>query len=110
MRRFASATMSGAQPHSKTRGPMTADSLRDRYSNESNRIREAFLVSRDGHAAVQQRTVLLDSIVLELWERELSGTSGFTLAAIGGYGRRMLCPHSHVYLLFLYARPVHNLC
>ena len=88
---------------------MTADSLRDRYSNESNRIREAFLISRDGHAAVQQRTVLLDSIALELWERELSGTSGFTLAAIGGYGRRMLCPHSDIDLLFLTETPVDKL-
>ncbi|HWF91660.1 MAG TPA: hypothetical protein VN684_05205, partial [Terriglobales bacterium] len=42
--------------------------LRDVYSAESARIREAFYATGDGRAAVQQRTALVNDIILRLWK------------------------------------------
>jgi [protein-PII] uridylyltransferase len=81
--------------------------LRDLYTEESTRIQQRFASSGDGRAAVQQRTRLVEAIVLRLWKhvisQEESGPSGFALVALGGFGRGWLFPHSDIDLLFLHA-------
>ena len=80
------------------------------YQRRSAQLREEFLASGDGYALVRGRSAAVDEIVLSAYTRYLSadpiGPSGFCLAALGGYGRRELFPHSDVDLLLLFARQV----
>src|ERR1700733_2705595 len=81
--------------------------LQDLYADESARIQKHFDDSGDGKAAIRDRSSLIDSVVVELWN-ELTGTgekiTGFCVAAMGGYGRRALFPYSDIDLLFLYEK------
>jgi [protein-PII] uridylyltransferase len=81
--------------------------LRDLYSEETARIQQQFAETGDGRLAVQQRTRLIETITRRLWQEivspEESGPVGFTLAALGGFGRSWLFPHSDVDLLFLHS-------
>jgi [protein-PII] uridylyltransferase len=81
--------------------------LRDLYAGESAAIEQRFSSTGDGHAAIAQRTALVDSIVLRLWNEVISanpaGPKNFALVATGGYGRGWLFPHSDIDLLFLHA-------
>src|SRR5215475_3599830 len=81
--------------------------LRDLYAEETARIAQQFAETGDGHSAVQQRTRLVETIARRLWQEIVSssegGPSGFVLAALGGFGRGWLFPHSDVDLLFLHA-------
>jgi [protein-PII] uridylyltransferase len=61
-------------------------------------IRERFFATRDAAAALESRTLLVDSIVRERWSWMLSGCA---VAAVGGYGRRELFPFSDIDLLIL---------
>jgi [protein-PII] uridylyltransferase len=89
----------------------TADSLsselRDLYSEESGRIRQEFDSTGNGRMAITQRTALVEKIALHLWREvicpEERGSLGFSLVALGGFGRRWLFPHSDIDLLFLHA-------
>ncbi len=78
--------------------------LQELYAEESARIRERFEASGDGITAVHERAALVDSVVARLAaEAGVAETEGFALAAVGGYGRRMLFPHSDADILFLAA-------
>src|SRR6266576_2685184 len=81
--------------------------LRDLYTEETARIHQQFAATGDGRSAVQQRTRLVETITRRLWQEIVSsdeaGPRGFTLAALGGFGRSWLFPHSDVDLLFLHA-------
>jgi [protein-PII] uridylyltransferase len=81
--------------------------LRDLYSEESARIHQHFAATGDGRSAVQQRTRLIETIALRLWQEALApdaaGPAGFALVALGGFGRGWLFPHSDVDILFLHA-------
>jgi [protein-PII] uridylyltransferase len=82
-------------------------SLQELYAEESARIQKSFEETGDGKAAIRDRTALIDSIVIELWNEVTSAAGpidGFCVAAMGGYGRRALFPYSDIDLLFLYAR------
>ena len=79
----------------------------DLYERESEKIRERFEQSHDGHAAVRERSDLIDSLIRELWNEPLTGPASkdkdkVCVAALGGYGRRALFPYSDVDVLFLY--------
>jgi [protein-PII] uridylyltransferase len=79
--------------------------LQDSYDRESEKIRERFEQSHDGHAAVRERSDLIDSLIRELWNEPLIGNAPnnkVCVAALGGYGRRALFPFSDVDVLFLY--------
>jgi len=79
--------------------------LRDLYLFRSGEIREHFKQTGDGIAAVRGRTALVESIALQLYAAfvapDLSGPQDFCLAALGGFGRRVLFPGSDVDILFL---------
>src|SRR5579862_996598 len=81
--------------------------LRDLYTEESARIQQQFAVTGDGALAVRERTRLVETIALRLWReiisRDENGPAGFTLVALGGFGRGWLFPHSDVDILFLHA-------
>jgi [protein-PII] uridylyltransferase len=82
-------------------------SLQDLYAEESARIEKRFAEVSDGKAAIRDRSVLIDSVITELWNEITAGggsIEGFCIAAMGGYGRRALFPYSDIDLLFLYGR------
>jgi [protein-PII] uridylyltransferase len=79
--------------------------LREFYTEQSARIQQQFEATGDGRAAVAARARLVEDICRRLWQEliapELSGPRGFALAALGGFGRGWLFPHSDVDILFL---------
>jgi [protein-PII] uridylyltransferase len=82
--------------------------LRDLHSSTLAEIARDFSRHSDGRHAVAQRSELVDAIVRRLWAEFISDNvdtpQGFALAAIGGYGRKMLFPHSDIDLLFLHEK------
>jgi [protein-PII] uridylyltransferase len=89
-----------------TAGSLSSE-LRDLYTVESARIREDFASTGNGCAAISQRTGLVEKVVLHLWKEIICaqepGPQGFSLVALGGFGRSWLFPHSDIDLLFLHA-------
>jgi [protein-PII] uridylyltransferase len=84
--------------------PLLANALavQDVYASESEKIRVAFACSYDGEAASRQRSALVDSVILQLWNAEPGADSApLCVAAIGGYGRGTLFPCSDIDLLFV---------
>jgi [protein-PII] uridylyltransferase len=83
---------------------LAVSGLREHYLAESQKIRQAFEVSGDGPASVAARAELVDTLVLQCADRiTRTGVHRVAVAAIGGYGRRSLFPHSDIDLLFLCA-------
>jgi len=86
--------------------PSLANELRDQYLRETARLHREFAATGDGRAAVTARTALVESIALRLWNECVSpdsaGPAGLALAALGGFGRRWLFPHSDVDILLLH--------
>src|ERR1700740_226642 len=79
-------------------------SLNDLFTEESARIQQRFEDSADGKADIRDRTSLIDTVVIALWNgvAAVGGpVDGFCIAALGGYGRRGLFPYSDIDLLFL---------
>jgi [protein-PII] uridylyltransferase len=72
-------------------------------------LRRAFEADGDGPQAVEARKALVDEVVGSLWAREVASdrklASGVAIAAIGGYGRGKLFPHSDVDLLVCAPKP-----
>src|SRR5208282_3883792 len=87
--------------------PPIGSELRDRYAEGSARLQEEVSANGDGRAAVHGRTELVDSIALRLWNELVSpdaeGPRNLTLLALGGFGRRLLFPHSDIDILCLHA-------
>jgi [protein-PII] uridylyltransferase len=87
--------------------PSLTNGLRDLYATESARIQSEFSASRNGRAALVQRTALVESIVLRLWKEiiapEEAEVQNLSLVALGGFGRGWLFPYSDIDLLFLYS-------
>jgi len=87
--------------------PSLSAELRDLSAKESARIRERFVATGDGKAALQGRTALIESIIERLWKQhvfpESNGPVDFAVVALGGFGRRWLFPFSDIDVLFLHA-------
>lgn len=80
--------------------------LRELYANESARIQQDFSGEGSGSAAIANRTALVETVLLRLWEELIAAAQepkGFALVALGGFGRRSLFPHSDIDILFLHA-------
>ena len=86
--------------------PALGSELRDHYAKEFARLQDEFFTTGDGRGAVAARTALVDSIILRMWKELVSpqptGPGGFTLVALGGFGRRCLFPFSDIDILFLH--------
>jgi [protein-PII] uridylyltransferase len=87
--------------------PSLSAELRELSAKESARIRERFVATGDGKAALQGRTALIESIIERLWKQhvfpESNGPVDFAVVALGGFGRRWLFPFSDIDVLFLHA-------
>ena len=72
----------------------------------SQAIKERFLGDQDGLAAVQARSDSVDEMVTRSFERHFPADRalGVAAAAVGGYGRAQLFPHSDIDLLILVGR------
>src|ERR1700751_3352557 len=72
-------------------------------------LRRAFEADGDGPRMEAARAALVDEVVRGLWAREVATdrklAGGVAIAAIGGYGRGKLFPHSDVDLLVCAAKP-----
>jgi [protein-PII] uridylyltransferase len=81
--------------------------LRALLGDGTARIRQEFEQTKDGRAAVAQRTQLIEEILQRLWRDHISsdpsGPVNLTLVATGGFGRGWLFPYSDIDLLFLFA-------
>ena len=74
--------------------------LRSSYRARRAELIEAFRHGADLRLLMRGIVQLTDSVVLALW-REAGLRADCSLAAVGGYGRRELMPHSDVDLLLL---------
>src|SRR5260370_15876772 len=77
------------------------------YWTEATSIQKELAAGGDGLPAIAQRTELVEKILLRLWNEIICPGGGdlknFALVALGGFGRRVLFPHSDVDILFLHA-------
>ena len=72
--------------------------LRDAHAE----LAERFRADESVEALVHARAELIDAILREVWRSQLpAGYESWTLAAVGGYGRGELHPHSDVDILIL---------
>src|ERR1700730_12303955 len=89
-----------------TQSPLGSE-LRDLYGSESSRFKQRFSATKDGLDFLRQRSALVESIALRLWEQfvspEKAGPSSHVLVALGDFGRGSLFPYSEVDLLLLHA-------
>src|SRR5271166_2127978 len=83
--------------------PTVDFTLRAYYRQAFERLRGEFEANGSGESSVRDRTAVVDKLALQLWEQHVVARahSGFALAALGGFGRRVLFPYSDVDLLFL---------
>ncbi len=90
-----------------TEASLLIGELRSSLAEVSERIAHDFGVTGDGRAAIAQRTLLIEDILIRLWREFISsdetGPRGIALVATGGFGRGWLFPHSDIDLLFLFA-------
>ena len=75
---------------------------KSRLQSEQNSIRERYLANPepDPYFLLNERSALIDDLLRELW-REVKFPDSLALVAVGGYGRRELCPASDIDLLLL---------
>ena len=85
--------------------------LKKKYKTERDQLFNNLIINNDGFIFNNHHTKLVDDIVkdLVLSIRNEHSIDGFTLIAVGGYGRNDLSPKSDVDLLFLYKKSNKNI-
>jgi [protein-PII] uridylyltransferase len=85
-----------------TPSPSPSSALRDRYREDTERLRDQFAAHSSGVATTTERAAAVERLLSRLWgQQAILGESGYAMAALGGFGRGSLFPHSDVDLLFL---------
>ena len=78
------------------------DAFRTELRDAHAELVERFRADESVETLVHARAELIDAILREVWRSQLpAGYAGWTLAAVGGYGRGELHPHSDVDILIL---------
>ncbi len=83
--------------------PTFDPALRSYYREETERVRRDFEANGSGRACIQDRSQVVDRLLYQLWAQQpaLEANAGYSLVALGGYGRQALYPQSDIDLLFL---------
>ena len=85
--------------------------LKKKYKTARDQLFDNLILNNDGFIFNNHHTKLVDDIVRDLVQNIIKEYSidGFTLIAVGGYGRNDLSPKSDVDLLFLYKKSNKNI-
>lgn len=78
----------------------TSPSLREQLQHGRRQLRERYAADGNAQRMLRRHRMLIDRTLRGLW-RDASLPAALTLAAVGGYGRGELFPHSDVDLLVL---------
>jgi [protein-PII] uridylyltransferase len=84
---------------------LAVDDLRQQYTQQMALVCETYERNGDGTAAIRRRSAIVDRILIEMWRRVFADrlSSGISLLALGGYGRKDLFPYSDIDILFAFA-------
>jgi len=78
------------------------DAFRTELRDAHAELAERFKADESVETLVHARAELIDAILREVWRSQLpEGYDGWALAAVGGYGRGELHPHSDIDILIL---------
>src|SRR6185436_108398 len=78
------------------------EAFRTELKEANTELTERFRADESVEVLVHARAELIDAILREVWRSQLpTGFESWTLAAVGGYGRGELHPHSDVDILIL---------
>src|SRR5688572_17309629 len=78
------------------------DAFRKEIQDANAELVERFRADESVEILVHARAELIDAILREVWRSQVpAGYEGWTLAAVGGYGRGELHPHSDIDFLIL---------
>ena len=85
--------------------------LKKKYKTARDQLFDNLILNNDGFIFNNHHTKLVDDIVRDIVQNIIKEYSidGFTLIAVGGYGRNDLSPKSDVDLLFLYKKSNKNI-
>ena len=94
-----------------TQSPLSSE-LKNLYDSETSRLQRQFSATKDGLSFLQQRSALVESLALRLWDQlafsETGGTPVPAMIALGDFGRREVLPYSEIDFLFLSAAEAHG--
>jgi [protein-PII] uridylyltransferase len=78
------------------------DAFRNELKEANSELAARFRIDESVEVLVHARAELIDAILRDVWRSQLPvGYESWTLAAVGGYGRGELHPHSDVDILIL---------
>ncbi len=75
--------------------------LKKILTDNNQQLLQAFNKNVDIHLLLNQRSDLIDSVLIQLWGEHLTQNTSASLIAVGGYGRREMHPASDIDLLIL---------
>src|SRR6187399_2118479 len=85
-----------------TEASFAPEAFRTELKEANTELTERFRADESVEVLVHARAELIDAILREVWRSQLpAGYESWTLAAVGGYGRGELHPHSDIDILIL---------